>query len=887
MRIANNNTLDFDWLRNQSYYTAIDANSGYVTIKVVATDADVTNPNSNFADARKSPVRDVRVNVSNLNDNDPSAPSVAAWGTTTFNENSGAGAVVATLTASDPDGSLNPLSYQLTSNPGNMFEIVGNQVRVVTTAHFNYELFASGGASTLLTVGVQTTDGSRFSGSYLFNVQVNNLDDLSPAAGGIVMQNGYATTIQENTVTPLQGLVIARAFATDGDGDAITYSIVGGNVAGTFSIDSSGYIAALAGIDFEAIGGASTLAVDAPVQINLTVRAAQTNNASHYVDQVLTLTITDAAEFNPIYSGGTLPAVGTVWAGFAPGYGYSGGFSGGLSNLVHWRRIWRDANNNGVLGDTVAGVPDVGLAGYNDNVNPQYWVSAGYRWAGAAFDSAFLQELPPVIFDLDGDGRIASSNLVSFDVDGDGIRDQVGWIGGGDALLALDRDGNGSIDKGAEISFMSDLPGAQTDLEGLRAYDSNGDGRLDAADQRFADFRLWRDANLDGVSQSGELVSLADAGIASLSLAAAAPSQSSADDATISILGSTSFTRTDGSSGLAGDVALRWQQGIPPSPNRGNSPQETVPPLLALASASFDRRSGKYFFESRGGSLFVGLSKAGLVDLRVGAVAAAGIFSFRNRQVGMLAPIILDLAGDGVRLKSRGDLKARFDMDGDGVADRTGWVGKGQGILVVDRDGDGRISNGAELSFFLEKPDAKSGLEALASLDADRNGVVDSADARFGQLKVWVDQNRNGVSEAGELKSLEELGIVEIGVIGQPVEQRARAERNIVLSTATFGRADGTTGTLADVALAFKPSAPARADAALINMRAALTDGFGDLDQGALGTADGLGELAADRRRMIRMPQAMASFGAGGAIETQYSARAPHATLDWPVAAIV
>ena len=249
-------------------------------------------------------------------------------------------------------------------------------------------------------------------------------------------------------------------------------------------------------------------------------------------------------------------------------------------------------------------------------------------------------------------------------------------------------------------------------------------------DERFADFRLWRDANLDGVSQSAELVSLTEAGIASLSLAATAPSQASADDATISILGTTSFTRTDGTSGLAGDIALRWQHGTPPVPAPAASvataaAEATDPPLPALANARFDRSSGKYRFESRGGSLFVSLRRAGMVDPRVGEVGAAGIFSFSNRRVGMLAPIILDLEGEGIRLKSRGDSKARFDMDGNGVADRTGWIGKGQGILVMDRNGDGRISNGAELSFFLEKPDAKSGLEALAALDADRNGVVE------------------------------------------------------------------------------------------------------------------------------------------------------------------
>jgi Ca2+-binding RTX toxin-like protein len=883
LRIAGNGTIDFEWLRNQSFYTAIDANSGYVTVKVVATDVDVTNPNTNFADARKSPVRDIRINVANLNDNAPGAPAIASWGTTTFAENTGAGTVVATLTASDPDGSLNGLAYQLTSNPGGMFEIVGNQIRVVSSAHFNYEAFASGGASVLLGVGVRTTDGTHVSGSYTFNVQVNNADDLLPAAGGIVMQNGYSSTILEGTVTPLQGLVVARALASDGDGDAITYSIVGGNPGNTFSIDASGYISALAGVNYEAMGGASTLAVDAPLTVNLVVRAAQSNNSGRYVDQVLTLTITDAAEFSYIYDGsGSLPAVGSTFTGFAAGYGYSGGFSGGLSNLVHWRRVWRDANNNGVLGDVVGGVSDFSLAGYNDNVNPQYWVNAGYRWAGSAFASAFLQELPPVVFDLDGDGRIVSGRHADFDVDGDGVADQVGWIGAGDAFLALDRDGNGAIDRGAEISFMSDLPGANTDLEGLKAFDTNGDGSLDASDARFDEFRLWQDVDGDGVSQAGELRSLAEAGIVSLSLTSNAPRHASGDEENVSVLGITSYTRADGTSAIAGDVALRWQYGVIDTSRLTTEADNDDLPALSLAELEFARNAGKYRFESRSGSLFVTYRKAGVVDPRVGMAEAATIFSFRNRREGMLAPIVLDLAGDGIRLTSRGNSKARFDMDSDGIADKTGWIGKGQGILVIDRNGDGLITDGGEISFVEEKPDAKSGLEALAALDADRDGVIDSADARFGELKVWVDRNRNGFSDAGELKTLEELGIDEIGVLGRPVDQLARVGRNLVLSTATFGRADGTTGTLADVALAFRPSVPRPSDA-LASMRAALAASFDE----TRGPAEILDHFVEDERRAIRMSQTIASFGAAGAIDSSGRLRDPQAPLDWAAAAVV
>src|SRR5262249_14323632 len=122
----------------------------------------------------------------------------------------------------------------------------------------------------------------------------------------------------------------------------------------------------------------------------------------------------------------------------------------------------------------------------------------------------------PVIFDLDGDGfeltGYGRSNVL-FDQDSDGSLDRSGWFSRGDGVLALDRNSDGAITTGSEISFVSDLPGAQSDLEGLSAYDTNGDRWLDQTDQRFGDFLVWRDANQDGVSQDDELFSLTDIGI--------------------------------------------------------------------------------------------------------------------------------------------------------------------------------------------------------------------------------------------------------------------------------------------------------------------------------------------------------------------------------------
>ena len=132
------------------------------------------------------------------------------------------------------------------------------------------------------------------------------------------------------------------------------------------------------------------------------------------------------------------------------------------------------------------------------------------------------------------DGRhIRLTNVaggVAFDVNGDGVLDRVGWtVPGADVrLLALDRNGNGVIDSlgelfGQAVSGRRHPEGAANSFSDLGAFDrpengGNGDGLISAADAVFSQLRLWVDANHDGASQSAELITLAQADIASIEL---------------------------------------------------------------------------------------------------------------------------------------------------------------------------------------------------------------------------------------------------------------------------------------------------------------------------------------------------------------------------------
>ena len=125
-------------------------------------------------------------------------------------------------------------------------------------------------------------------------------------------------------------------------------------------------------------------------------------------------------------------------------------------------------------------------------------------------------------------------------------------------------------------------------------------------------------------------------------------------------------------------------------------------------------------------------------------------------------PLILDLDGDGTETIGV-DAGAYFDHDANGFAEQTGWASPDDGLLVLDRNNNGKIDNGRELfgdnTLLKSGAIATDGLQALADLDDNGDGKIDAADTAFAELKVWQDTNSDGISTPDELHTMEELGI--------------------------------------------------------------------------------------------------------------------------------
>jgi hypothetical protein len=136
----------------------------------------------------------------------------------------------------------------------------------------------------------------------------------------------------------------------------------------------------------------------------------------------------------------------------------------------------------------------------------------------------------PVLVDVAGDGfALTDADAgVDFALTAAGKRVRLAWTppGSDDAWLALDRDGDGSIDGAHELfgNFTPQPPSPHRHgFRALAVFDrpaegGNADGRIDARDAVFPRLRLWQDVNHDGVSQPAELHALQALDVARLHL---------------------------------------------------------------------------------------------------------------------------------------------------------------------------------------------------------------------------------------------------------------------------------------------------------------------------------------------------------------------------------
>ena len=233
----------------------------------------------------------------------------------------------------------------------------------------------------------------------------------------------------------------------------------------------------------------------------------------------------------------------------------------GNTDLIDITSLLAVAAGTNVIGGQYLRVTTTGLIQIDTDGGGNQWqtignvnVAAGltyniqYLSGGIATTVTVTPSGPPVALDMDGDGAIsflATDSGTTFDYGYGKVA--TAWVAGNDGILVNDANHDGKA-SATEVVFAT----TGSDLDGLAAYDSNNDGQLSGADSDFADFAVWQDSNSNGSVDSGEMVNLTALGITSISLTSDGVGYSAAGG-DVQVVGTGSFTRADGTTGVLAD----------------------------------------------------------------------------------------------------------------------------------------------------------------------------------------------------------------------------------------------------------------------------------------------------------------------------------------------
>ena len=138
-------------------------------------------------------------------------------------------------------------------------------------------------------------------------------------------------------------------------------------------------------------------------------------------------------------------------------------------------------------------------------------------------------------------------------------------------------------------------------------------------------------------------------------------------------------------------------------------------------------------------------------------------------------PIVFDLNGDGVFETTDTNNGVYLDHENDGFAEASAWIGKNEGILINDLNGNGSLDNGSELIT----------AENLIQFDTNGDGIIDNNDSGYNELKI--------IKGDGSIVSLEEAGIASIN-LERMSTNIVDKNNNTLFEQGFFTRTNGETG---------------------------------------------------------------------------------------------
>lgn len=157
-------------------------------------------------------------------------------------------------------------------------------------------------------------------------------------------------------------------------------------------------------------------------------------------------------------------------------------------------------------------------------------------------------------------------------------------------------------------------------------------------------------------------------------------------------------------------------------------------------------------------------------------------------------PLVINFNGRAAELTAE---KLSFDIDADGKQDSINRLASSSGLLMLDRNGDGKATDGRELFGAI----SGNGFADLALYDEDSNGFIDQGDSAFGELKIWI----RAVDGTDQYFGLAEKGVgaLYLGSVSTPFTLYTAGNElsGQIKSTGIYVGENGSVGTLQQIDL--------------------------------------------------------------------------------------
>jgi hypothetical protein len=157
-------------------------------------------------------------------------------------------------------------------------------------------------------------------------------------------------------------------------------------------------------------------------------------------------------------------------------------------------------------------------------------------------------------------------------------------------------------------------------------------------------------------------------------------------------------------------------------------------------------------------------------------------------------PLVINFEGTAAQLSSQ---RFQFDLNSDGEPESIHFPTSASGFLALDKNQDGRITQGSELF----GPTTNDGFKELAAYDDDGNGWIDANDAIYGQLRILVQEETQQ-----KLYTLQEknIGALYLNAVATPFTIKDSQNTTLaqVAQSSIYVTTDGGVGSMQRVDLA-------------------------------------------------------------------------------------